>query len=83
MLHNEAGGPAAASSAVIAKFGDELEASRTALDDLVANFADKDAQGPKAYSKQMMIEHPNLDRTTLVADAIVSVKEFYDGIIGR
>ncbi len=80
LLHNEVGGPAAASRAVIAKFGDELEASRTALDDLVANFADKDAQGPKAYSKQMLIDHPSLDRTTLVADAIVSVKEFYAGL---
>lgn len=80
LLHNEVGGPAAAARTVIAKFGDELDASRTALDDLVANFADKYAQGPQAYSEQMLIDHPSLDRTTLVADAIVSVKEFYDGL---
>jgi hypothetical protein len=80
LLHNEMGGPAAAASAVIAKFGNELDASRTALDDLVANFADKDAQGPKAYAEQMLIDHPSLERTMLIADAIVSVKEFYAGI---
>lgn len=74
------GGPEAASSVVLAKFGDELEGVRTALDDLVANFSDKHAQGPQAYSVQMLIDHPGLDRTTLIADAIVSVHAFYDGV---
>jgi hypothetical protein len=82
MQHNETGSPAAAASALIALFGDEVEASRTASDDLVANFADKDAQGPKAYSEQMLIDHPSPDQTTVVADAILSVEEFYDGIFG-
>ncbi len=82
LQHNEVGGPAEVARAVIEIFGDEVEASRTALDDLVANFADKDAQGPKAYSEQMLVDHPSLDRTTVVADAILSVNEFYDGIFG-
>ena len=80
LLHNDVGGPDAASSVVLAKFGDELEDVRTALDDLVANFSDKHAQGPEAYSEQMLIDHPSLDRTTLIADAIVSVNTFYDGV---
>ena len=80
LLHNEVGGPEAASSVVLAKFGDELEGVRTALDDLVANFCDKHAQGAQAYSEQMLIDHPSLDRTTLIADAIVSVNAFYDGV---
>ena len=42
----DAGGPGAAAEAVIHRFSDQLSNVRTALDDLAANFADPDAQGP-------------------------------------
>jgi len=76
ILHNDAGGPAAAARAVRARFDQELGGVRTALDDLGANFAKPDAQGPRAYVAQMTIDHPDLDPTMLAADAVVAVEEF-------
>jgi hypothetical protein len=77
LLHNDAGGPVAAARNVIVRFGDDLEGMRTALDDLRANFADGAAQGPQAYAEQMLLDAPNLDRTTLLADAVVAVDAFH------
>jgi len=78
LLHNDAGGPQDAARAVLDQFGDELARVRTALDDLLANFAAPDAQGPTAYAEQMTIDHPELDTTTLLADAVVAVETFHD-----
>lgn len=61
----------------MAKFGGELGAVHTALDDLLANFANPDAQGPHAYADQMSIDHPDLDRATLLADAVIAVETFH------
>jgi hypothetical protein len=69
LQHNDNGGPEAAARAVLEKFGVEARTFRTALDDLLANFADRDAQGPQAYARQMLIDHPELERATLLADA--------------
>ena len=80
LLHNDVGGPAAAASAVIEKFGDVLSASKTALDDLAANFADAKAQGPKAYAEQFLVEHPDYDRETATADAVIAVAEFCEAL---
>ena len=76
LLHNDAGGPVAAARLVKERFGSELVAVRTALDDLLANFAAPDAQGPRAYVEQMRIDHPDLEPTTLAADAILAVEQF-------
>ena len=76
LLHNDAGGPAAAARLVKERFGGELDAVRTALDDLRANFAAPDAQGSRAYIEQMRIDHPDLEPTTLAADAILAIEEF-------
>jgi hypothetical protein len=81
LQHNDIGGPQAAAKAVREKFGAETRAFRTGLDDLLANFADRDAQGPRAYAGQMLIDHPELERTTLLADAVVSVQAFFDEIV--
>ena len=77
LSHNEAGGPRQAAETVIALFGDELTTVRTAMDDLLANFADPAAQGPSAYAQQMRLDHPELNETELRADAVVSVGIFY------
>jgi hypothetical protein len=76
LLHNDAGGPVEAGHAVLARFGSELASIRTALDDLRANFADPQAQGPRAYADQMHLDHPELDHTTLLADAVVAIEAF-------
>lgn len=80
LQHNDHGGPEAAADKVLEKFGDVIEASRTALDDLAANFTAAGNQGPKAYADQMLIDHPDLDRKTLIADAIVSVNAFCERV---
>jgi hypothetical protein len=77
LAHNEAGGPRRAAEAVIACFGDERATLRSAMDDLLANFAEPNAQGPRAYAEQMRVDHPELDNTVLRADAVVSVRTFH------
>jgi hypothetical protein len=76
LLHNDAGGPEAAARAVFDRFGTELARVRTALADLAANFANPDAQGPRAYARQMAIDHPEVERATALADAVVAVESF-------
>jgi hypothetical protein len=83
LLHNDAGGPGAAAERVVDRFASDLAgAPRTALDDLLANFTDHDAQGPRAYVSQMLVDHPELDPITVAADAIVAVEAFHRGLFG-
>lgn len=77
LLHNDAGEPQEAAQQVLDRFGDELDAIHTALDDLRDNFATPQAQGPQAYAAQLMLEHPDLDRTQLLADAVIAVETFH------
>ncbi len=77
LTHNEAGGPRQAAEAVVARFGGERAALRSAMDDLLANFSEPDAQGSRAYAEQMHVDHPELDSTILRADAVISVRAFY------
>lgn len=82
LLHNDAGGPTEAADSVMARFADDLTSLRTTLDDLQGNFADRDAQGPQAYAGQMRLDHADVDRTTLLADAIIAVAAFHDRLYG-
>jgi hypothetical protein len=77
LLHNDLGGPVDAARAVIENFCGALGSVKTSLDDLTANFADREAQGSVAYAEQYLIEHPDVDIATAKADAIVGVAEFY------
>jgi hypothetical protein len=77
LLNNDAGGVEQAADAVRDRFGPELPSVRTNLDDLLANFADPTAQGPRAYVEQMLIDHPDLDLAVLAADAVLSVERFH------
>lgn len=77
LLHNDAGGVDAAATAVRSRFGSELAAVRTALDDLLANFADIAAQGALAYADEMHDNHPDLDRRALLADGVTAVDQFH------
>jgi hypothetical protein len=78
LLHNDAGGPEEAARAVLARFpGEIVGGTRTALEDLAANFADSTSQGPRAYADQMIVDHPDLDRSTVIADSVVAVRTFH------
>ena len=80
LLHNDAGGTAAAVALVEERFIGQIAALQTALDDLEANFQNLAAQGSRAYVTQMRIDHPELDSETLAADAVVAVGEFCQGV---
>ena len=81
LLHNDAGGPAQAATITRDRFGMELTGEiATALDDLLANFATPDAQGPAAYASQMVADHPNAEQAELRADALLAVRAFHTGL---
>ena len=80
LLHNDAGGTAAAVALVEERFVGETPALQTALNDLEANFQDPAAQGSRAYVTQMRIDHPELDPEMLLADAVLAVGEFCQGV---
>jgi hypothetical protein len=82
LLHNDAGGVEAAAEAVRARFGTRLAHLRPALDDLVANFADPAAQGPRAYAAEQRVEHPDEDPAVLAADAVLAVERFHRILVG-
>lgn len=74
LLHNDAGGPEEAAAVVLDRFGTDLNGFiRTAIQDLQANFATLTAQGPVAYADQILLDHPELDRATVTADAVLAV----------
>jgi hypothetical protein len=78
LLHNDAGGPLDAADTVRDRFaGDLIGPVRSGLDDLRANFTTPNDQGPVAYAQQMHLDHPELDRGTLAADAVLAVQDFY------
>ena len=82
LLHNEAGGPEEAAAVVLERFGDELIGSiRTAIEDLKANFATPTGQGPVAYADQILLDHPELDRVTVTADAVLAVERFCELVL--
>lgn len=81
LLHNDLGGPIQAAQAVVERFGKRaLKASRTALAELAANFADPHAQGPKAYADQFLVDHPEYDQSQAKADAVTAVAEFCEAL---
>jgi len=84
LLHNDAGGAVPAADAVRARFGSDLVGGvRTALDDLLANFTTPSAQGSRAYGEQILIDHPELDEATVLADAVLAVQAFHRRLFDR
>ena len=77
LRNNDFGGVEGAANAIRSKFGDKLNLMRAALDDLNANFSSKECQGPQAYANQVLENHPEEDRATLLADAVVTIQTFY------
>ena len=57
---------------MLTRFAGDLVTVRTALDDLLDNFAATDAQGPAAYAEQMVLDHRELDCPSLLAEAVIA-----------
>lgn len=83
LLHNDAGGVRAAATAVLDRFGNDLGEVRSALDDLCDNFVDISAQGPAAYADEVALNHPEIERRVLLADAVSAVNEFHERLASR
>jgi len=61
---------------------EERRPVQTAFDDLLANFATPDAQGPSAFASQMLVDHPGEDESQLRADAVLAVRTLHAGLLG-
>lgn len=84
LIHNDAGGPLPAAQAVLERFADDLTGeTRTALDDLAANFAAVDAQGPVAYAETTLELHPDRDWDILLNDAVTAMATFVGTVAHR
>lgn len=82
LFHNDLGGPEEAAAAVVERVGGELSGSiRSAMEDLRANFATPAVQGPLAYASQILLDHPELDRATVTADAVIAVERFFERVM--
>lgn len=55
----------------------------TALDDLRANFEKPGDQGPRAYAEQILLDHPDIERTVALADAVLAVEAFHARVSTR
>ena len=77
LLHNDAGGPEDAAQAVLTRFAGDLVTVQSALDDLLENFAATNAQGPEAYAEQMMLDHRDVNHSSLLAEAVIAVETFH------
>ena len=82
LVHNDAGGPAEAAALVSSHFARDLDAVRTQLNDLRANFGSPEDQGAQAYAEQMAQDHPETARATHAADAVVALAAFYRALYG-
>jgi len=56
--------------------------TQTEFDDLLANFATPDAQGPSVFASQMLVDHPGEDESQLCADAVLAVRTLHRGPYG-
>jgi hypothetical protein len=66
---------------VAERFGPELAGqTRTALDEVAANFADPSSQGAAAYAEAMLGGYPGLDWDLLVNDAVAAIDQFTTAI---
>lgn len=81
LLHNDRGGVHQAVRAVRQRFPNELQALATTFTDLRANFEHPGAQGPRAYADQMMLDHQDIKRIVLLADATTAVTTFCDNLL--
>ena len=83
LLHNDEGGVQGAIDAGRREFEGRLAGVRTELAELAANFADRDAQGARAYADQITLNNPDVDYEMALTDGITAVDDFCRGLAGR
>lgn len=76
LINNDEGGPRAASSAVLSKFGPPIGDARSWIMHLQANFEDENCPGVAAFVAQVGLDHPDEDGDALAADAVLAVRQF-------
>jgi len=82
MGRRRGGGAVPGGSRAFSRFGGELTGSmRTAIQDPQASFIEPTAQGLTAYTDQLLLDHPELNRATAVADAVVAVGRFCELVL--
>lgn len=79
LLHNAEGGPTAAASLVMSKFGDDLPRLTTMFREVAASFSSPSDTGPSAYAQLAFENEPESEPEQLAADAYAALSEF----IGR
>ena len=83
LLHNDEGGPQAATQTAIERLPSRLRGVASGLQDLAANFSDEDAQGPAAYAGQLLIDHPEMEPATAAADAQLAIEYFCSTLLAQ
>ena len=81
LLHNHAGGPAAAAAAVnSSKLRPALAGMSTTFVELRERFRDDRAHGPQAYAHESLKVTPEANAALLAADAAAAINEFLDAL---
>lgn len=81
LLHNHAGGPAAAAAAVnTSKLQPALGGMSTTFIELRERFRDDRAHGPQAFARESLKVTPDAEAALLAADAAAAINEFLDAL---
>ncbi|HEV7493052.1 hypothetical protein [Baekduia sp.] len=81
LLHNDAGGPAAAAALINAStLKAAVPGMATTFAELRERFRDDRAQGPRAYAQESLKVTPEEDAALLAADAAAAVREFLEAL---
>src|SRR5215211_5114636 len=81
LLHNHAGGPAAAAAVINAsKLQTALAGMASTLIELRERFRNDRASGPHAFAQESLKVTPDADARLLAADAAAAVNEFLDAL---
>jgi hypothetical protein len=79
LLHNRAGGPAAAAQQLRdGRLAEHLSGLRSTFIELRERYRRTSDRGPACYAEQMQLVEPNADAALLRADAVAAVQEFLD-----
>lgn len=81
LLHNHAGGPAAAAAVVNAsKLQPALAGMSTTFIEVRERFRNDRAHGPRAFAQESLKVTPDADAALLAADAAAAINEFLDAL---
>ncbi|MFY9487485.1 MAG: hypothetical protein WAP35_02150 [Solirubrobacterales bacterium] len=84
LIHNRAGGPAAAADLILASalLSQELAQMRTILRDVRERYRRTSDDGPSRFAEESLKVDPALDQSRARADAVAAVLEFMAALEG-